>query len=176
MKNLYFIKIKEDYMEYLKKFDLKIQDNSNQKNNKPYIGILIENDDGQKYFAPLSSPKEKHLIFDKLQKENKLPMDVFLIRDSNEKVIGIINFNNMIPVIDSAIIYFNIKEDKNYSLLKKEHIYCIKHSQEIFNKSMKVYKLVTKYKKESLIKRSCNFKLLEEKAKDFCENNSQNNE
>ncbi len=46
-------------------------------------------------------------------------MDVFLIRDSNEKVIGIINFNNMIPVIDKAIIYFNIKEDKNYSLLKK---------------------------------------------------------
>ena len=176
MKNLYFIKIEEEYVEYLKKFDSKIQDNSNLKNNKPYIGILIENNNGQKYFAPLSSPKEKHLIFDKLQKENKLPIDVFLIRDSNEKVIGIINFNNMIPVIDSAIIYFNIKEDKNYSLLKKEHIYCIKHSQEIFNKSIKVYKLVTKYKKESLIKRSCNFKLLEEKAKDFCENNSPKHE
>ncbi len=54
MKNLYFIKIKEDYMEYLKKFDSKIQDNSNLKNNKPYIGILIESNDGQKYFAPLS--------------------------------------------------------------------------------------------------------------------------
>ena len=172
MKNLYFIKIKEEYMEYLKKFDSKIQDNSNLKNNKPYIGILIENDNEQKYFAPLSSPKEKHLIFDKLQKENKLPIDVFLIRDSNEKVIGIINFNNMIPVIDSAIIYFNIKEDKNYSLLKKEHIYCIKHSEEILNKTKKVYNLVTKYKKESLVKRSCNFKLLEEKAKGFDMNNS----
>ena len=92
-------------------------------------------------------------------------MDVFIIRDSDDKILGIINFNNMIPVIDSAIIYFNIKEDSNYSLLKKEHIYCVKHSEEILKKSKKVYNLVTKYKKESLVKRSCNFKLLEEKAK-----------
>lgn len=167
MKSLYFIKVKEKYTEYLKRFDSKIQDNSCLKNNKPYIGVLIKKDNGQKYFAPLSSPKEKHKIFDKLQKENKLPVDVFIIRDSDEKILGIINFNNMIPVIDNAIIYFNIKEDPNYSLLKKEHIYCIKHSEEILKKSKKVYNLVTKYKKESLVKRSCNFKLLEEKAKEI---------
>lgn len=164
MKNLYFVKIKEDYINHLRKFDSKVQDNSNIKNNKPYIGILIQRDE-QKYFAPLSSPKEKHLIFDKLDNENKLPIDVFLIRDNDEKIIGVINFNNMIPVTDKVIIYFNIKEDKNYSLLIKEHIYCIKHSKEIINKSIKVYNLVTKYKKVSLIKRSCDFKLLEEKAK-----------
>lgn len=164
MKNLYFVKIKEDYINYLRSFDSKVQDNSNLKNNKPYIGILIQKDE-QKYFAPLSSPKEKHLIFDKLYNENKLPIDVFLIRDNNDKIIGVINFNNMIPVTENVIIYFNIKEDKNYSLLIKEHIYCIKHSEEIINKSMKVYNLVTKYNKVSLIKRSCDFKLLEEKAK-----------
>ena len=124
MKSLYFIKVKEKYTEYLKRFDSKIQDNSCLKNNKPYIGVLIKNDNGQKYFAPLSSPKEKHKIFDKLQKENKLPVDVFIIRDFDEKILGIINFNNMIPVIDSAIIYFNIKEDPNYSLLKK-NIYIV---------------------------------------------------
>lgn len=164
MKNLYFVKIKEDYIKYLRRFDSKVQDNSNLKNNKPYIGILIQRDE-QKYFAPLSSPKEKHLIFDKLYNENKLPVDIFLIRDNNEKIIGVINFNNMIPVTDNVIIYFNIKEDKNYSLLIKEHIYCIKHSQEIINKSIKVYNLVTKYNKISLIKRSCDFKLLEEKTR-----------
>lgn len=166
MKNLYFVKIKEDYINYLRSFDSKVQDNSNLKNNKPYIGILIQRDE-QKYFAPLSSPKEKHLIFDKLYNENKLPIDVFLIRDNNEKIIGVINFNNMIPVTENVIIYFNIKDDKNYSLLIKEHIYCIKHSEEIINKSMKVYNLVTKYNKVSLIKRSCDFKLLEEKARTY---------
>ena len=167
MRNLYFVKINEDYIKYLRKFDSKVQDNSNLKNNKPYIGILIQNDSGQKYFAPLSSPKEKHTIFEKLETENKLPIDIFLIKDDNRKVIGVINFNNMIPVIDDVIIYFNIKEDKNYSLLKKEHIYCIKNNEQILRKSMKVYNLVTKYKKTSLILRSCNFKLLEEKAKEY---------
>lgn len=167
MRNLYFIKVKEDYIKYLRKFDNKVQDNSELKSNKPYIGVLIQNSDGQKYFAPLSSPKEKHIIFNKLEKENKLPIDVFLIRDNLKNLIGIINFNNMIPVIDNVIIYFNIKEDKNYSLLIKEHIYCIKYSEEIIKKSTKVYNLVIKYKKTSLIKRSCNFKLLEEKAKEF---------
>lgn len=171
MNNLYFVKIKEDYIKYLRKFDSKVQDNSGLKNNKPYIGVLIQNKNGQ-YFAPLSSPKEKHLIFDKLENENKLPVDVFLIRDNNKKIIGIINFNNMIPIIDDVIIYFNIKEDKNYSLLIKEHIYCIKHSEEIINKSIKVYNLVTKYNKSALIKRSCNFRLLEEKAEKF--NNEKN--
>lgn len=166
MKNLYFVKINEDYINYLRNFDARVQDNSDLKNNKPYIGILIQRDE-QKYFAPLSSPKEKHLIFDKLDNENKLPVDIFLIRDNNKKIIGVINFNNMIPVTDNVIIYFNIKEDKNYSLLIKEHIYCIKHSEEIINKSIKVYNLVTKYKKVSLVKRSCDFKLLEEKARKY---------
>ena len=68
MNNLYFVKIDEDYVRYLRQFDLKIQDNSSLKNNKPYIGVLIQNTLGQKYFSQLSSPKEKHLIFDKLEK------------------------------------------------------------------------------------------------------------
>ena len=103
MKNLYFIKIKEEYVEYLKNFDSKIQDNSNLKNNKPYIGILIENNNGQKYFAPLSSPKEKHLMFDKLQKENKLPIDIFLIKDSTEKT----NNGFHLAKVHSSIVRIN---------------------------------------------------------------------
>ena len=54
MRNLYFVKIKEEYVKYLRRFDLKIQDSLGVKKNKPYIGVLIENESGQKYFAPLS--------------------------------------------------------------------------------------------------------------------------
>lgn len=165
VENLYFVKIKEEYITYLRQFGFKVQDNSNIKNNKPYIGILIEKDN-KKFFAPLSSPKEKHNIFKKLYYNNKLPIDIFLIMDK-EKIIGVINFNNMIPVIEETIIYFNIKEDKNYSLLKKEYIYCIKHKEEILKKAIKVYKLVTEYNKISLMRRSCNFKLLEQKAEEY---------
>ena len=51
MENLYFIKIKEDYIQFLRKFDSKVQDDSNIKSNKAYIGVLIDNGE-QKYFAP----------------------------------------------------------------------------------------------------------------------------
>ena len=119
MKNLYLVRVNTDYIKYLKQLDSNVQDNSNQKKNKPYLGVLLEKN-GQKYFVPLSSPKEKHKIFLELEKENKLPIDAFLIKELDEnKLIGILNINNMIPVTDEVVEYFNIKEDKDYSLLKK---------------------------------------------------------
>lgn len=166
MKKLCFIRVEEDYIKYLRKYDDKVQDNSYVKCNKPYLGILLQKEK-QKYFVPLSSPKRKHEIFIELEEKNKLPIDVFLIRDTDNKLLGIINFNNMIPVIDEVIIHFNIKQDKDYSLLKKEHIYCVTHQNEILKKAVKIYNLVTKYKKQSLIKRSCNFTLLENKSKEY---------
>ena len=49
--------VKEDYINYLKKFDDNIRDNKNE--SRPYIGILLEVN-GMNYIAPLASPKEKH--------------------------------------------------------------------------------------------------------------------
>ncbi len=168
MKNLYLIRVNEKYVEYLKKFDNKVQDNLNEKRNKPYLGVLLEREN-KKYFVPLSSPKIKHQKFIELEKENELPIDIFLIKelDDNNKLIGVLNLNNMIPVTDDVIEYFNIREDKDYSLLKKEYIYCIKNQNEIIKRANKIYDLVTKHNKLSLIKRSCNFKLLEAKSEEF---------
>lgn len=164
MKNLYLIRVKQEYIKYLKQFDSNVQDNSNEKKNKPYLGVLLQRGE-QKYFVPLSSPKVKHNKFIDLEIQNKLPIDIFLIKEmKNNKLIGILNINNMIPVIDEVIEYFNIKEDKDFSLLQKEYVYCIKQQQAIIKKANIVYDLVTKHNKKSLIKRSCNFKLLEEKC------------
>ena len=164
MKNLYLIRVKQEYIKYLKQFDSNVQDNSNQKKNKPYLGVLLQRGE-QKYFVPLSSPKAKHEKFIELDLQNKLPIDVFLIKEiKSNKLIGILNINNMIPVIDEVIECFNIKLDKDFSLLQKEYIYCIKNQQSIVKKANTVYDLVTKHKKKSLIRRSCNFKLLEEKS------------
>ena len=54
--NLYYIK--EEYIEYLRKFDSRVAYNKNQ--TRPYVGIVCIYK-GQKYFVPMSSPKEKHL-------------------------------------------------------------------------------------------------------------------
>lgn len=37
VKNLYFIRVEENYIKYLKMFDNMVQDNSNIKSNKPYL-------------------------------------------------------------------------------------------------------------------------------------------
>jgi len=164
VKNLYLIRVKQDYIKYLKQFDNNVQDNFDNKQNKPYLGVLLQKDE-KKYFVPLSSPKEKHVRFIKLEEQNKLPIDIFLIKETkSNKLIGVLNINNMIPVIDEVIDYFNIKEDKDYGLLQKEYIFCIKNQKMIIKRANIVYDLVTKHNKKALIKRSCNFKLLEEKS------------
>ena len=48
----------ENYINYLRKFDTKVAYNKNQ--TRPYIGIVYTFN-GFNYFAPLSSPKPKHL-------------------------------------------------------------------------------------------------------------------
>lgn len=168
MKNLYLIRVNENYVKCLKQYDSKVQDNLNEKKNKPYLGVLLERED-KKYFVPLSSPKRKHQKFIELEKENKLTIDIFLIKepDDNNKLIGVLNLNNMIPITDDVIEYFNIREEKDYSLLKKEYIYCIKNQDEIIKRANKIYDLVTKHNKLSLIKRSCDFKLIEAKSEEF---------
>ena len=167
MKNLYLIRVKQNYIKYLKTFDKNVQDNANEKSNKPFLGVLLQREN-QKYFVPLSSPKEKHLKFIELEKENRLPIDVFLIKElRSDKLIGILNINNMIPVRDNVIETFNMKKDKDYTLLQKEYLYCIKNQKNIIKKANIVYDLVTKHNKKSLIKRSCNFRLLEEKCKEY---------
>ena len=79
MKNLYLIRVKQGYIKYLKQFDDNVQDNSNEKKNKPYLGVLLQKGK-QKYFVPLSSPKEKHKKFIDLDMQKILPIDIFLIK------------------------------------------------------------------------------------------------
>lgn len=52
-----------------------------------------------KYFAPLSSPKQKHL---------KMKNDIDFYKLSNGK-LGAINFNNMIPVPDGSYTLIGTK-------------------------------------------------------------------
>ncbi|MFZ7217909.1 type III toxin-antitoxin system ToxN/AbiQ family toxin [Avibacterium avium] len=50
-----------DYIKYLKSFDNNVQHNyDNNKNKKPYVGVVLDMN-GKYYFAPLTSPKDKHL-------------------------------------------------------------------------------------------------------------------
>lgn len=64
------------------------------------MGVLFEIN-SCKYFAPLSSPKAKHMLM-------KNQIDFYKI---DRGKLGAINLNNMIPVIDGEYKYANIHID-----------------------------------------------------------------
>ena len=84
-KKLVLVKLDSNYCDYLRNFDDKVPYNYGNKENRPFIGVLFEVGDC-KYFAPLSSPKPKHLKL-------KTKIDFLKIDDGK---LGEINFNNML--------------------------------------------------------------------------------
>jgi protein AbiQ len=84
------------YLDYLRQFDRLVSEDPTQ--NRKFVGIILEVN-GHSYCAPLSSPKPKHQSI-----SDKAP-DVVKI---DEGRLGIINLNNMIPILPSAIIPIDI--------------------------------------------------------------------
>ena len=100
--------ISEEYINYLKQFSENIKYNKNE--SRPYVGIILEIN-GHNYFAPLGSPKPKHINM-------KESMD-FIKIDNGQA--GVINLNNMIPVSLEYVkqIDFSLYDEKYVGLLKK---------------------------------------------------------
>ena len=95
---LKIVKIDKNYCDYLRKYDMRVSYNYGIKENRPFIGVLFKINDLE-YFAPLSSPKPKHL---------KMKNMVDFIKIDGGK-LGAINLNNMIPVTRNnyTLISFN---------------------------------------------------------------------
>ena len=87
IQNFKIVRVNSSYCDYLRKVDNKVVYNKNEKELRPFVGILFQIESFE-YFAPLSSPKPKH-------KEMKNTIDFLKIKDGQ---LGAINFNNMIPV------------------------------------------------------------------------------
>ena len=164
IRNLRIVKVDSVYCDYLRKFDNKVAYNKNEKELRPFIGILFQIKDCQ-YFAPLSSPKAKH-------KKMKNTIDFFKIKDGE---LGAVNFNNMIPVnkLNYSLINLNkntltIEEEKYQKLLKEQLAWLNENYNQVKNKSLKLYQLYNDGKlPESIKARCCNFKLLEEKCSGY---------
>lgn len=108
--NLILVRLDPDYCNYLRKFDSKVPYNYNKKELRPFIGVLFEVNNF-KYFAPLSSPKFKHL---------KLQNKIDFLKIDNGK-LSAINFNNMLPVCENNIIILDL-DNKCVSLDEKNII------------------------------------------------------
>ena len=163
-KKLKLVKINSEYCDYLRRFDKRAPYNFDKKINSPFVGILFKVGNC-KYFAPLSSPKEKHL-------KTKNSID-FLKLDGGK--LGAINFNNMIPVRKDNIKLidlnedFNIISDEKYKMLLQNQIFWLNRNiEKVYSKSYKLYERYVSKKIDSKIaKRCCNFKLLEQKCREY---------
>ncbi len=93
---------------------------------------------------------------------------------------GTINFNNMLPVTRNNIIEIdlNVKvKDENQrkyvSLLRDQLRWLRRNSDDLYRKSYKLYnEYVNGTLNKGIMKRCCNFKLLEEKCKEYNEKNN----
>ncbi|MCM1236427.1 MAG: type III toxin-antitoxin system ToxN/AbiQ family toxin [Ruminococcus flavefaciens] len=159
--NLYLIDMK--YIRNLAKADDHVMSVSPQtgKETRPFVGIVVVCE-SLKYCIPLSSPKQKHTTM-------KNDVDFTKIMDG-EKLIGVLNFNNMIPVDDSCVIPLNlqisVKDDaatrKYKKMAAKQLGWCQRNQESIVKKANKLYVLVQSEKASGFLKRRCcDFKRLE---------------
>lgn len=162
---LHLYQLDMKYVRDLAKADDKVMSVSPQqhKENRPFVGIIIVMDQ-HKYCIPLTSPKPKH-------SKMKNDLDFSKILDSDNKIIGALNLNNMIPVSKEVIRILDIRSDRRDSpkeraykeLLNNQLDWCNNNIESITKKATKLYVLVTQTpeKSRNLTKRCCDFKKLE---------------
>ncbi len=162
--NLKIVRVNSDYCDYLRKFDNRVSYNKYEKELRPFIGILFKINSCE-YFAPLSSPKEKH-------KKMKNTVDFFKIKNGE---LGAVNFNNMIPVNENnySLVDLNketltISELKYQKLLREQLDWLNANYIQVKNKSQKLYQLyITGKLSENIKSRCCNFMLLEKRCLEY---------
>ena len=128
--NLKIIKIDKYYCNYLRQYDRRVSYNYGDKENRPYVGILFVINNLE-YFAPLSSPKSKHL-------KMRNTIDFFKLDGG---VLGAINFNNMIPVTNNNYTLIDFSKDnktkneiKYLILLENQLNYLNKYYSSVIDK------------------------------------------
>lgn len=160
MKRLKIYFIDDEYINYLRMYDKKVAYNKSPR--RPYVGVVFIYNNFY-YFAPLSSPKPKHINM------KKTAVDIFKIADGK---LGIINLNNMIPcspnVLTEAI---QVITNKKYKILLENQLNYLNANREKLYKRTNSFQ--QKYRKgyleNNILDRCCNFPLLEEKCLEYIE-------
>ena len=155
MQRIKLYEISKEYIRYLGQYQQHVfYDGGTRK----YIGILLEIE-GFKYFAPLSSFKQKHANM-------KESVDFIKIKD-----YAVINLNNMIPVPDGQYVLVDVNgtKDPHYKyLLQAESREINRQKNRIFKNALIVYNHKLRNRNvTSLAKRTNDFKLLEQKCKQY---------
>lgn len=157
MKRFRFYHITDKYIRFLQSGDKKVQYNKKQK--RPYVGVVltISNID---YFVPLESPKPNHV--------NLKSGGAVLKLDGGK--YGLMGFNNMIPVPNSALVEFDFNdiEDERYrALLQNQLNYCNSIREIIYHRARETYRKAVGNKVPYYRNVCCDFKKLERMSQNY---------
>ena len=160
MADLEIYEIDSAYIAYLSTFEEHLFRNKKitQDFSRKYIGIIIEIN-GFKYFAPLSSFKQKH---------KRLCETVDFIKVG---IYAVINLNNMFPApmpLCKSVKIENIKNEHYKNLVRAEYRIIKQKTEQILSNAKDVYNHKMINDGKSKLSQRCNdFKLLEEKCKEY---------
>lgn len=151
MAKLRLYHIREGYVEFMHKADNRVQMNKGE--HRPYVGIVLTIDEFD-YYVPLESPKPNHVNIKSGGPVLKL----------DNGALGIMGFNNMIPVKKNHLIDFDIQtipDEKYRTLLLKQLAYCEKNRALIQTRAATTYRKATDGKNPFYQRICCDFKHLE---------------
>lgn len=162
-----FYRINADYCDFLRQADSHVPYTMRDKSVRPFVGIVFALNEYH-YYAPLTSPKSKHLHM-------KNQIDFLKI---NGGVWGAINFNNMIPVHNACLHKVIIKafpsdtqaETAYKNLLSNQLSWCNSHKDIITAHAQKLYSIITQGNgRKELTARCCNFAIAESQYLSYCQ-------
>lgn len=163
--NFSFYMVDSRYCDYLRQFDPCVPYTMEQKAIRPFVGIVFSLN-GFQYYAPLTSPKPKHL-------QMKNQVDFLKI---NRGEWGAVNFNNMIPVpperltkVQMKILETDSAQDVAYkNLLSNQLSWCNANRETILKQAQKLYQIITGGRAwGTLASRCCDFALDEKHCKAY---------
>ena len=118
----------------------------NHNNTRKYVGVVLQIND-MKYFAPLSSYKDKH-------KHMKDGLDLIKV-----KKYAVINLNNMFPVPDTCyhLVDFSKETDQHYrNLLMSEYRFIKMIREKIRKNALLIYNHKLKNDNSTPLAKRCN--------------------
>lgn len=138
------------------------------KEERPFLGIMIVCNE-HKYCIPLSKPKEKHK-----KMRNKIDFKKIVYQG---ELIGVLNFNLMIPVEDELVqkIDIKIRKHDNQDTRKKKHLlvkeleWCNNHVRDLMNTANVLYTKYISGEEFSSRARCLDFKRMEMECRRFIE-------
>ena len=182
---LTFVNIDQDYLKYLHENCTEVFYKPIGYDNKPYIGILI-NEEENKYVIPLSSAKAKHKFWNNVEVDrfliyeisNKKPLSKNAVFKENpdgtvKQIFSVIDLKKMIPIKEGLYARVDLTanpqdsvETRNYkNLMNKEFSFCLKILPLIIQKANKLYD--EQISTGKIAKFCCDFRLLEEKSREY---------